>query len=158
MAKEHEADSGRFRSVEQLMHQGKYDKALHLIGSLESKSELKDDEQLTAILLRSCILTKAGDYSSALQFAEIALLELSNLKNPLYTVDAHITAVRALMGLRKHDNCLDMISQAESKLSTVTGEPPAVITQRKAALSESVTLKLRNSSTSLAWKIERQCG
>lgn len=135
MAKEHGLDSDWFRSAEQLMHRGKYDKVLQVIGSFESKSELKDDERLTAVLLRSQILAKAGEYKNALQLAETASMELSNLKNPLYTVDAHIAAAQALMGLRKHDNSLDMINQAESQLSTVTGELPAAITQRKAVLA-----------------------
>lgn len=122
--------------AEQLMQQGSIDEARPLLEALEKVDELPPDEQLTYQLLKSQLLITTGDYEESHQLAEQVFKERQERGKLLQAVDACIVMAEAFEWLAGYEESLKVITQGEQLLAALTGEAPAALTQRQAALLE----------------------
>jgi tetratricopeptide (TPR) repeat protein len=124
-----------FQQVIELLYQTQFDNALQIVESIEEREDLTPKIRLKCQILRSKILAGKGDCKESIKLAETVLTASQRLGWPLQEVDAYIVMAGALEELLKFDDSLKAIDLAEQKLSTLTGEPPTAIIQRKASLA-----------------------
>jgi tetratricopeptide (TPR) repeat protein len=108
-------------NAEKLLDDGKVDKVLEIIANFEQKSDITPKEQLWVLLLR------AGVHSVKLEFKEEVELgdRAYSLSQELGLVPESIVASyhrggRSLLG--KHEEALDLITQAEENLDSLPGD------------------------------------
>jgi tetratricopeptide (TPR) repeat protein len=104
--------------IEQLINSGKLSEALNAIELLENRDDLDDAKQLKIKLLRTRIQKKRGYLQESIRLAEDILTNHQQQCSPLQALDACITAVDALDGLKKYDECLKMIEYGEKLVKT----------------------------------------
>ncbi|MFQ5981219.1 MAG: tetratricopeptide repeat protein [Candidatus Heimdallarchaeota archaeon] len=120
--------------AEQLMMEGRVDEARPLIETLEKEGKLLADDRLTWQLLKSQLLITLGDFGTSLHLAKQVSKESQERDKPLQAIDAWLVIAEAHNRLNDHDESLNAIIQGEKLLATLTGEPPAALSQRQASL------------------------
>ncbi len=103
--------SEELERAEQLVLEGKYNKALQVVGAIEKRKKLSNKEQLNCKILKSSILNKLGKYEKALGLAEVALKECRSRKNHLLGTDAVIEIAHSFWRLGEFDKSLRIISE-----------------------------------------------
>ena len=102
--------SQELERAQQLVLEGKYNKALQVVGTIEKRKKLSSKEQLNCKILKSSIFNKLGKYEKALGLAEVALKECRNRKNHLLGTDAVIEIAHSFWRLGEFDKSLSIIS------------------------------------------------
>jgi tetratricopeptide (TPR) repeat protein len=102
--------SQEFEKAQQLVLEGKYNKALQVVGTIEKRRKLSTKEQLNCKILKSSIFNKLGKYEKALGLAEIALQECRSRKNHLLGIDAVIEIAHSFWRLGEFDKSLSVLS------------------------------------------------
>ncbi len=128
-------ETENFQQVEELLYQTQFDNALQIVESIEERKDLTPKVRLKCQILRSKILAGKGNCKESIKLAETVLTVSQRLGWPLQEVDAYVIMAGALEELLKFDDSLKVIDLAEQKLSTLIGEPPTAIIQRKASLT-----------------------
>ncbi|MFW9915972.1 MAG: tetratricopeptide repeat protein [Candidatus Thorarchaeota archaeon] len=143
MTKESEGLLDQLLRAKELMQQGRVDEARPLIEGLEKEVKLPPDAHLAWQLLKGQLLLTKGDYEESHRLAKQVWSTSLEQGNLLQAVDAAIVMAEILVeGKADYKASLDVISQGEKLLVTITGESPLVLGQRKAAF---IYLRGRNS-------------
>ena len=109
--------SQELERAEKLVLEGKYNKALQVVGIIEKRKKLSTKEQLNCQILKSSIFNKLGKYEKALNLAEITLKECRSRKNHLLGTDAVIEIAHSFWRLGEFDKSLETISENDKFLS-----------------------------------------
>ena len=104
-------NSQELERAEKLVLEGKYNKALQIVGTIEKKKKLSTNEQLNCKILKSSIFNKLGKYEKALGLAEMALKECRSRQNHLLGTDAVIEIAHSFWRLGEFDKSLGIISE-----------------------------------------------
>ena len=120
--------SQEFEKAQQLVLEGKYNKALQVVGTIEKRKKLSTKEQLNCKILKSNILNKLGKYEKALGLAEVALKECRSRKNHLLGTDAVIEIAHSFWRLGEFDKSSAIINRAPSIALSTDSTPFSVLT------------------------------
>ncbi|MHA2494714.1 MAG: tetratricopeptide repeat protein [Candidatus Hodarchaeales archaeon] len=143
MTKESEGLSDQLLRAKEHIQQGRVDEARPLIEALEKEVKLPPDAHLTWQLLKGQLLLIRGNYEESYQLAKQVWKTSQEQGNLLQAADAAIVMAEVLVEEKAdYKTSLDVISQGGQLLTTVTGESPQTLGQRKAAF---IYLQGRNS-------------
>jgi len=112
--------------------EGKYGDALQIINNLEQKRDLTHYDRILCDLLKGSVMVRSGQYNEALTLAERISQESQKTGRELQLVDAFILKARALYWLRRLDEELNVLEQAENLLKILIDKPSLEIKKREA--------------------------
>lgn len=101
----------QFDELIQLLALGKFKEALELVDKISKKKELRKEDQLDCLLLRSEIEYFLGNYKESLQMAEKALKESKEIDNSVLIIKSLYRKSAALNVLGKINKCLEIIEK-----------------------------------------------
>ena len=130
--------SQELEQAQQLVLEGKYNKALQVVGTIEKRRKLSTKEQLNCKILKSSIFNKLGRYEKALELAEVALKECRSRKNHLLGTDAVIEIAHSFWRLGEFDKSLSVISDNDKFLTKLNQQKKS-----KLKCKEAIVLRLQ---------------
>jgi len=120
--------------VRQLRNEGNNIKAVQSLNSLENRSDLSQNDNLTYLVLKGDLYFRLGQYNEAIDIAEQAYQEAQKLENKIRSLDALITKQWCLGNIGRFDERIDTIEKGEKLLKEFSGEPSLKIINRTAEL------------------------
>lgn len=122
-------------SVEELMLKGELKKALKIINNIEKKEDLRDEDNVSCLLLKSEILIHQGLYKDAYNSSKYVYEEILEIELNLQSCDALILMAKALWLLDNLNKALDTTIRGEILLSKLKQQKLKEILKREASLA-----------------------
>ena len=118
--------------VEKLLEEGKLNEAITKIDQLDKRTDISHDDQNEILLLRSTVFTKLGEF----ELSNDILGEFLGKKNidPLHTADALIIKAENLDRQGELEKVLEIVSEAEELLQSLTQHEQKEISKRRIIL------------------------
>lgn len=113
--------SSKFKSVEDLILQEKYDEALSEVENIvnQKQIQLQDDEKVKGNILKSQIYSLQGNFERASELADSCFQESKALENRTLMIEAKILKADILWDLKKLDESFNTVESAEKMLDTL---------------------------------------
>ncbi|MHA2051772.1 MAG: tetratricopeptide repeat protein [Promethearchaeota archaeon] len=105
--------------AEEFIYNGKLDKALEIIANIEKKSDITPEEQLWSLLLRGLVYFYKQQFKKGVEMGEYAYQLSRELVMVPESIEALILKAQ-MVYLGKPDESLDLVSQAEEILNSLT--------------------------------------
>ena len=118
--------------AEQLIDDAKVHETHELLNNFERKKGLTLHDKVLCHLLKCDLLSQQGRYKELLMLAEQTYKESSDSGNILHSVDCLIFMAQSFLVFRKLDKALDVITQGEELLKSVSQELSSEIMKREA--------------------------
>ncbi len=118
--------------AEQLIDDAKVHEAHELLNNFERRKGLTLHDKVLCHLLKCDLLYQQGRYKELLMLAEQTYKESSDSGNILHSVDCLIFMANSFLEFRKLDKSLDVITQGEELLKSVSQELSSDIMKREA--------------------------
>ncbi len=120
-------------TLERLILQGKYDKALASIEELENTVDLSGEDRVRSWIVRLQIKIQKGEYEEAYLLTEKYLILNAQFNNPLLTLDILFQRSHILLLLGKAADSFQILVDCEGIIENLESNSPAV-KKRKAHL------------------------
>ncbi|MFX1556314.1 MAG: tetratricopeptide repeat protein [Promethearchaeota archaeon] len=120
--------------VEELINEGKHDKALQLIDEFENNKDNSEYELLLCLLLKSKLFRQHGLDKNVIKYTKQVYKKSLGIGKFLLAVDALNLMTTSLITLKQLDEAIVIIEQAENLLKTLTNELPRIYKQREATI------------------------
>jgi len=120
--------------AEKLIDDAKVNEAHELLNNFERKKGLTLHDKVSCLLLKCDLLYQQGRFKEVITLAEEIYDMSLGLGKNLYSVDCFIFMAHSFVVLGKYDKALDVITQGEELLKSVTQELSSEIMKREAFL------------------------
>ena len=120
--------------AQNLKDQCKFKEALETLSNIENVIELTVDEQISFFLLQSSLFYNLLQDNKALDAADWVYQKSIETGNDFVMLDASLARGKALMALRKNNECYNSISKCEELISKIKNQPEKIIGKRKVNL------------------------
>ena len=111
--------SSKFKSVEDLILQEKYDEAFSEVEKIENQGQLQENEKIKSKILTSQIYLFQGKFERAMELADSSFQEGKALENQILMIEAKILKADILWDLKKIDESLNTAESAENMLKSL---------------------------------------
>jgi tetratricopeptide (TPR) repeat protein len=133
---------GSLQLIEQLIPQGQFSEAMHILATLEARNNLAPKDHFACQLLRHKMLIEQGDYQQSLALAEELLKTSELLGNQVLMVDAILSKLEMTKrfitiwnsSVAQRRELLDLINTGESILAVIPQLEPQETEKRLAIL------------------------
>ncbi|MFW9995345.1 MAG: tetratricopeptide repeat protein, partial [Candidatus Odinarchaeota archaeon] len=129
------AQSQELKLVKELIRDGKSDDALKKIENLEIRTDLEPIIRIKSKILKIRALIDKEENEKALELIDKVMEELRGKEEPSLMMDTMVSKAKALMELRKYDEGMNTVLEAEELLKTVDHTRIEELAEKKASLS-----------------------
>ena len=129
------AESNELIQAKQLIYEGKFDEALHLMKNFEEMGVYSLQDLVSWHLLKCRILIQQYAFKELIELAEHIYKESLGLGKSLLSVDALYYLGLGLLGAYNLKKGEEIIKQGEELLETLTHEPPKDYKQRESNIA-----------------------
>ena len=121
--------------AEQLINEGRHEKALDLMKNFEEKGKISLFDILSCNLLKCKLLFQQGLYQDVIKLAELTYKESLGLGKSFLSVDALLIMTEALISLLELEKAFDIIKKGEELLKKLVHSLPKEYQKREASLN-----------------------
>jgi len=120
--------------AENLIEEGKFDRALKLLKIFDKKNSISKHDKLSCYHLRSQLLIWQGKYEEAIKICEEMYIFSQLYDYKLKSIDSLILLSHIYTYQYEDDKALNLVEKAENLLKTISQESPELFLGRKAHL------------------------